>query len=84
MNPRVVAVTPLENHHLLLEFGNGEQRRLDVRPYLSYDVFASLRQPAFFALARPDHGTVGWPGGIDLDPDAVYLDSVLVKQAAPA
>jgi hypothetical protein len=84
MNPRVVAVTPLEDHALLLQFNNGEQRRLNVRPYLAYGVFERLREPAFFSLAQPDRGTVGWPGGIDLDPDSVYLDSVAVKQAASA
>jgi Protein of unknown function (DUF2442) len=71
MNPRVVAVTPLEDHALLLRFNNGEQRRLDVRQYLAYPAFEPLREPAFFAQAQPDHGTVGWPGGIDLDPDSV-------------
>jgi hypothetical protein len=84
MNPRVVAVTPLEGHALLLRFNNGEQRRLDASPYLAYGVFERLREPAFFALAQADHGTVAWPGGIDLDPDSVYLDSVAVKQASVA
>lgn len=76
MNPRVTAVTPLENHALLVEFNNGEQRRMDVSPYLIYPVFKRLREPAFFALAQADHGTVSWPGGIDLAPDSVYLESV--------
>ncbi len=84
MYPRVTAVTVLEDHHLLVSFGNGEQRRMDVRPYLAYGVFARLRDAAFFLLARPDHGTVCWPGGIDLDPDSVYLESVLVVHAAAA
>lgn len=84
MNPRVIAVTPLENQVLLLQFGNGEQRRLDVLPYLAYVVFERLREPAFFALAHADHGTVGWPGGIDLDPDSVYLENVPVGQTAVA
>jgi hypothetical protein len=84
MNPRVVAVTPLEGHALLPQFNNGERRRLDVRPYLAYGVFERLREPAVFALAQADHGTVSWPGGIDLDPDSVYLDSVVVKQPTPA
>lgn len=81
MNPRVIAAKPLEDHALLLQFSNGEQRRLDVRPYLAYGVFERLREPVFFALVQPDHGTVSWPGGIDLDPDSVYLDSVAVKQS---
>jgi Protein of unknown function (DUF2442) len=82
MNPRVTAVTPLEDHLLLLEFSSGEQRRMDVRPYLAYPVFDRLREPGFFALVRADHGTVSWPGGIDIDPDSVYLESVPLVQPA--
>jgi hypothetical protein len=84
MNPRVIAVTPLEEHAMLLTFNNGEQRRMDVRPYLAYAVFERLREPAVFALARADHGTVSWPGGIDLDPDSVYVESVPVAHTAAA
>ena len=84
MNPRVVAVTPLDEHALLVQFNNGEQRRLDVRPYLAFGVFERLREPAFFQLAQSDHGAVTWPGGIDLDPDSVYLESVALEQSAPA
>ena len=84
MNPRVTAVTPLEGNALLLQFKNGEQRRMDVNPYLAYPVFERLREPGFFALAQVDHGTVSWPAGIDLDPDSVYLESVPVDQTALA
>ncbi len=84
MNPRVATVTPLNDHDLLLQFNNGEQRRMDVSPYLAYPVFERLREPGFFALVQADHGTVSWPAGIDLDPDSVYLESVPVAQTAPA
>ena len=84
MNPRVTAVAPLENNALLVQFTNGEQRRMDVQPYLAFPVFERLRQPEFFALAQAEHGTVGWPGGIDLDPDSVYLESVPTAQTASA
>ncbi len=84
MNPRVTSVTPLPGHALLLSFNNGEQRRLDVRPYLAYAVFERLRDPGFFAMVRADHGTVSWPAGIDIDPDSVFLESVLVDQTAAA
>jgi Protein of unknown function (DUF2442) len=55
-----------------------------VRPYLAYPVFERLREPSFFALVQPDHGTVSWPGGIDLDPDSVYLESVPIVHTASA
>lgn len=84
MNPRVVHVTALPEHSLLVTFSNREKRRMNVRPYLDYEVFGRLRDPAFFALVQADHGTVSWPGGIDLDPDSVYLESVAVTQPAQA
>ncbi len=82
MNPRVTTVTPLEDHALLLLFTSGERRRMDIRPYLAFPVFERLRHSGFFALVQADHGTVSWPGGIDLDPDSVYLESVPVAQTA--
>ena len=84
MNPRVVSVVAIDKPVLELRFDNGEQRRLDVLPYLDYPVFERLREAGFFALVRADHGTVSWPGGIDLDPDSVYLESVPVPQTASA
>lgn len=82
MNPRVKSVTPQEDYALLVHFGNGERRHMSVRPYLAYAVFERLRDPGFFALAQADHGTVSWLGGIDLDPDSVYLESVPVATGA--
>lgn len=84
MNPRVRAVTALDDYVLQVQFNNGERRRMDVRPYLIYPVFERLRESAYFKLAVADHGTVSWPGGIDLDPDSVYLESVPVADAARA
>jgi hypothetical protein len=48
----------LERQHLRLRFSNGEERRLDVRPFRVYPIFEQLREPSFFALVQPDHGTV--------------------------
>lgn len=82
MNPRVVSV---RHHHaslLTVEFSNGERRRFDLGPYLQYEVFERLRDPGFVALVREDHGTLSWPGGIDLDPDSVYLESVPIEHPA--
>lgn len=84
MNPRVTSAIPLKDHALLLQFNNGEQRHMDVSPYLAYPVFERLREPGYFALVQADHGTVSWPGGIDIDPDSVYLESVPVAKTAPA
>lgn len=82
MNPRIVQVTPEPAHRLTLCFANGEVRRFDLSPYLSYPAFEPLRNAGFFMLAECGHGTVVWPEGIDFDPDTLYIESVPVAQAA--
>jgi hypothetical protein len=75
MNPRVKSVTALPLHRLSVVFTDGQQRRMDVSPYLAYPAFHPLRDPDLFRRVSADHGTVAWPGGIDLDPDTVFLES---------
>ena len=74
MNPRVKTVTALSSHRLSIVFTDGQRRCLDVAPYLAFPVFQALRDPKLFGQVAADHGTVAWPGGIDLDPDSVFLE----------
>ncbi|CAK0739267.1 DUF2442 domain-containing protein [Gammaproteobacteria bacterium] len=78
MLPEVVAVQVLPNHHLSLTFNNGEHKHFDMSPYLHYPVFQRLRNPGFFGLAQVNYGTVTWPGEIDIAPETLYLDGVIV------
>ena len=82
MNPRVRSVVAMPSHKLRVEFTDGQSRLLDVRPYLSYTVFRPLSNPEIFNQAKADHGTVSWPGGIDLDPDSVFLESVPTEEGS--
>lgn len=75
MNPRVKSVTALSSHQLSIVFTDGQRRRMDISPYLAYPVFQPLRDAELFQQVVADHGTVSWPGGIDLDPDSVFLES---------
>ncbi len=75
MNPRVRFVEPKGNLHLELEFADGRRANFDVSPFVHLPVFECLKDPSVFNMARVDHGTVTWPGGIDFDPDTLYLDS---------
>ena len=58
MTPRVTQVFPEENHHLLLEFSNGERREFDVSPYLEKGIFQSLKNETYFRRVRVSLGTV--------------------------
>jgi len=79
---QVTSVEAVSDFRLELTFNTGERRRFDMRPYLRYPVFRRLENPAFFALARVDYGTVTWPGEIDIAPETLYEHSVLTDAAA--
>ena len=71
-------ITDLEvesNYTLLLTFENGEQRRFDVKPYLSTTVFAPLQDYDFFRQVRIVYGSLEWPGERDMGSDSVYAES---------
>jgi hypothetical protein len=75
MNPRVIQVECHSDHSMVVTFNNGERRRFDIRPYLVYPVFQSLREMSYFLRGRADHGTVCWPNEEDFCPDTLYLES---------
>jgi hypothetical protein len=76
MNPRVATVSTLPGLILQLEFQDGKRATFNVAPYVDLPVFQCLKDPVYFNRAKVDHGTVEWPGGIDFDPDPLYLDSL--------
>ena len=73
---RVSSVIAELDFHLTLLFTNNEKRRFDMRPYLDLPVFQPLKNPNFFSLAFVEHGTVVWPGDIDIAPETLYSLSV--------
>ena len=75
----VTSVAVLPDYGLLLTFKDGQRRRFDMRPYLAYPVFRPLQNPAYFALARVDYGTVTWPGDIDIAPETLFARSVSAR-----
>jgi hypothetical protein len=76
MNPRVKDVKPEKNYTLHVWFKNEEEGIFDVKPYLDYDMFKSLKDIALFNSVRPSHGTIEWSNEADFCPDTIYLDSV--------
>ena len=70
--PPVVVVTAVENLTLHVEFADGLQGEVKFLPSHLVGVFELLKNPTLFAQARIEHGTVTWPGELDLAPDAMY------------
>jgi len=69
------SVKPLEKFQVLLEFTNGEQKIVDLEPFLRGPIFEPLRQNhELFRSVRVDEelGTIVWENGADIDPDVLY------------
>ena len=75
MSKDVIAVEHVEGYRLLLTFEDGEAREADVSAMVPFDgVFKPLADLDYFRQVRvaPDIGTIAWPNGADLCPDALY------------
>lgn len=68
-------------HSLSLSFDDGAHGIADMSELLAGPVFAPLRDPSYFALVELDRrcGTVVWPNGSDIAPEA--LRALIVEDA---
>ncbi len=78
MNPRAKNILYKSPYNLIVTFTNGEVKEFDLQPYLDYPIYRELKNEFFCSKARVDNGTVVWDEEIDIDPDRLYLESVLL------
>ena len=76
LTPRVVAVSPLPDSRLALEWETGERSTFDASPYVGRGVFEPLTDPrAFSSVAIANRGAaIEWPCGADLCVDTLYAE----------
>jgi hypothetical protein len=79
MYASVIGVRPLENHKLILEFENTEQRIFDVAPLLSIGKFSELRDISIFNTVKIKFDTIEWSNQLDIDPEYLYEKSIKVE-----
>jgi hypothetical protein len=69
---RIKHVVPLDGHRLRLTLTDGATLERDVTDLLVGPAFDAIRHdPILFKQARAEHGTVVWPGEVDLCPDVL-------------
>ncbi len=73
--PKVIAVKPLDNYNLVLNFDNGEKKSFDVKPYLKYKTFESLKNIEMFKTVKIAGLSIEWSNGLDICPDELYNNS---------
>jgi Protein of unknown function (DUF2442) len=74
---RLTSASPLPDARLRVAFVDGTVGEVHLKHFLSSPaidgtIFDVLRDPTIFAQARVVLGTVQWPNGADLAPDAMY------------
>jgi hypothetical protein len=80
---RIKQVVPLEGYRLRLTLTDGSTVERDVSSLLAGPVFDAIRSdPALFRQVRVEHGTVVWPGDVDLCPDVLIYDGPPPENAA--
>ncbi len=81
MYPAVSKVVPNEDFTLVIEFNNGEEGILDMKPHLDFGVFQKIRDYENFQCVRVCFDTIEWDRGVDLDPEFVYAKCEMSTKA---
>jgi hypothetical protein len=68
----VTQVSVISDFTLLLDFENGERRQFDMNRLLQQKPWSRLLEKNTFQAVFIEHGTVNWPGNIDIDPETLY------------
>ena len=72
---RIRSVSPLNGRRLRLTLTDGSIVERDVQDLLWGPVFETIRSDdARFRRVRARHGTVTWPGNVDLAPETLIWD----------
>lgn len=74
MLDRIVAAEPRPDYHVWIRFEDGLEGELSLAHLVGRGVFAAWSDESEFRKLFIDleSGTIAWPGGIDLAPDALH------------
>jgi hypothetical protein len=70
--PLVVDAEYDGDYRVRLRFNDGRSKLVDLLPLLVGPVFAPIRSQSEFQRFFIEAGTLGWPAGADLAPEALY------------
>jgi Protein of unknown function (DUF2442) len=71
----VIEARPIGGYRVFLRFDDGVEGEIDLSSLMIFEgVFAPLKTAERFAEMRvnPDLGTICWPNGADIAPEALY------------
>ena len=74
MNPRPIAVEPLDDYKLFITFQNDECKVFDAKPLLKWPMYEKLSNKVFFNMAKTDGMCVFWNDEIDIAEHGIWID----------
>jgi hypothetical protein len=69
---RVIDVDYVKDYELLITFSDGSRKLVDLKPYLTGEIFGELLDKDKFVQYGLTHTTIEWANGADLAPEFLY------------
>jgi hypothetical protein len=70
--PQVVGARHISGFVVSTRFDDGTEKHIDVSQWFKGPVFESLKDPKLFKKFFIEGGTLAWPNGVDIAPEALY------------
>ena len=70
--PQVVGARYIRGFIVSTRFDDGTEKNIDVSQWFKGPVFQPLKDPKLFKKFFIDGGTLAWPNGVDIAPEALY------------
>jgi uncharacterized protein DUF2442 len=70
--PEVTKVKLVDGYVIAVRFDDGTEKYVDISQWFKGPVFKPLRDPKVFAGFLLEGGTLAWPNGVDIAPEALY------------
>ena len=80
--PRIQYVKTMDDHTLLVTFTNNEKKKYDVTSLLQTEMFAPLKNPAFFKNVHVEEGgyAVSWNADIDISEYEIWKNGTAIDE----
>ena len=70
--PQVIGARHIREFIVSTRFDDGTEKYIDFSQWFKGPVFEPLKDPKFFKKFFIEAGTLAWPNGVDIAPEALY------------
>src|SRR6266480_2540216 len=78
--PEVTKARRVSGFVIATHFNDGTEKHVDISQWFKGPVFKALKDPKFFTKFFVEGGTLAWPNGVDIAPEALYASRESTKK----